>query len=159
MTDEQAGFDDILDEARRLLAGKESVEERLVALCRLLRRRVDHYHWVGFYVADPPRRELRLGPYVGDPTEHVTIPYGRGVCGQVAESGTPMIVQDVQGEDNYLCCSPSVRSEIVVPIFLGGALLAEIDIDSHDESPFTDGDLRFLGLVGALAAPLLGRAD
>ena len=152
-------FEEIAEEARLLLAGEGAAEERLAELCLLLRRRVDHYHWVGFYVADPDRRLLRLGPFRGDPTEHVEIPYGGGVCGQVAETEEAMIVQDVQGEDNYLCCSPDVRSEIVVPVFANGRFVAEIDIDSHDEAPFTDEDRRFLEEIGRIAAPVIQLLD
>jgi GAF domain-containing protein len=125
----------------RILEAPSPRDAKLKAICYLLRRKVPHFHWVGFYLVDPDSpRELVLGPYEGDPTEHVRIPFGSGICGQVAESEETMIVQDVAAESNYLSCSIDVRSEIVVPILADGRFVAQLDIDSHDVSPFTDAD-------------------
>lgn len=121
----------------------------LRAVCELLHAAVDHYDWVGFYLADPANRTLTLGPFVGDPTEHVRIPYGRGICGQAAESGRTFVVQDVRAEGNYLACSPRVRSEIVVSVVKDGRFVAELDIDSHVLSPFTTAEVAMLEQVAA----------
>lgn len=139
-----------IDEAVAKARGRD---EKLGALCRALGQ-VAHYDWVGFYIADPARRELLLGPYVGEPTEHVRIPYGRGICGRSAETLETLVVQDVGKETNYLSCSSRVRSEIVIPVFKGGVLVAELDIDSHSLNPFTEEDRKFLEEVGALAGTL-----
>ncbi|HEY3388062.1 MAG TPA: GAF domain-containing protein, partial [Prolixibacteraceae bacterium] len=75
------------------------------------------------------------------------IPVGKGVCGQVAENKKLKIVQDVSQEGNYIACSIDVQSEIVVPILKGDKFVAEIDIDSHSPSPFTNDDEEFLTSV------------
>ena len=98
----------------------------------MLKGKVEHYDWVGFYLVDETAaHQLVLGPFVGDLTDHVEIAFGQGVCGQAAEIGQTFVVQDVMAETNYLSCSDSVKSEIVVPIFKDGHLVGELDIDSH----------------------------
>ena len=113
---------------------------------------MEHYDWVGFYLAEG--RELVLGPFVGAPTEHVRIAFGHGVCGQVAESGETLVVPDVAAEANYLSCGSAVRSEVVVPIFADGEFVAQLDIDSHTRDPFSQGEVEFLQRLSARLALL-----
>lgn len=146
-------FAALLDEVRTILARPLPFDERCLELCRLLAGRVPHYAWVGFYwVAPDEEQMLILGPYVGEPTEHTRIPFGKGICGQAAVTLDTFVIQDVSQETNYLSCSPSVRSEIVVPIMREGVFLGELDIDSHHLAPFTDADRAFLEEVAALVA-------
>jgi len=126
------------------LSRNDEIENILQNICDLLRVEVEHYNWVGFYLADENEKALHLGPYSGEPTEHVRIPYGRGICGQAVVRGDTFIVQDVSKETNYLSCSPKVKSEIVVPIYKDGKIVGEIDIDSLYLSPFTEDDRKFL---------------
>ncbi len=127
----------------------------LKEICVLLAESFPRFNWVGFYLVDPPgSRELVLGPFVGEPTEHVRIPFGRGVCGQAAERRAPIIVQDVTQESNYLSCSVNVQSEIVLPVMKGDDLFGELDIDSHTKAAFTKADTLFLSRVCGLAADL-----
>jgi len=114
---------------------------------KLLDKHVPYYNWTGFYLMDEEGM-LVLGPYVGEPTEHVRIPVGRGICGQAAEKKVTFVVQDVTQESNYLSCSPLTKSEIVVPIFKNdGSVFGEIDIDSHYVAPFDERDQKFLEWV------------
>lgn len=125
----------------------------LQLVCDLLHREVPHYDWFGFYIAVPEERMLVLGPYQGASTDHVRIPYGRGICGQAAERRDTFVVDDVSAQDNYLACSIHVRSEIVVPVFADGEVIAEIDIDSHEVGAFSIEDRRFLEKLAVLVAP------
>ena len=123
-------------------------KEPLLEICKLLNENFPHYNWVGFYLVNPDKKkELVLGPYVGEPTEHTNIPFGKGICGQVAESKNTFVIQDVSQEDNYLSCSPSVKSEIVVPILKNAEFVAQLDIDSHKLNPFSTEDVKFLEQV------------
>lgn len=145
----------LLAEIEAALAGASDREAALAAVCRLLATRRPGYDWVGFYLVDPARpRELVLGPFVGEPTEHTRIPFGRGICGQVAERGETMVVADVTAEANYLACSLAVRSEIVVPILAGGRFVAQLDIDSHAPGRFGAADRALCEAICARLAPL-----
>ena len=59
------------------------------------------------------------------------------------------MVPDVQAQDNYIACSISVKSEIVVPLFVNGKNIGQIDIDSSVIDPFSEADERFLEFVNA----------
>lgn len=131
-----------------ILANKQqSVNERLLSLCELLETNIEYYNWVGFYFRNGDKEELILGPYVGAPTDHTLIPFGKGICGQVAVSNKNFVVPDVSAQDNYIACSITVKAEIVVPIFVNGKNIGQIDIDSNTLNPFTKDDERFLEFV------------
>ena len=88
-------------------------------------------------------------------TDHTIIPFGKGICGQVAVSNQNFVVPDVSAQDNYIACSITVKSEIVVPIFVNGENIGQIDIDSKTIDPFTDADERFLEFVCENIATIL----
>ena len=130
-----------------VLEPKKTRDEKLLAICQLLTNSVSYYNWVGFYFANHETQTLHLGPYVGAPTDHTVIPFGKGICGQVAVSNSNFVVPDVSAQDNYIACSFTVKSEIVVPLFVNGINIGQIDIDSHELDPFSEADERFLEYV------------
>lgn len=136
------------------VSGK-SAEERLQELCNLLKSEVPYYNWVGFYFRNGSKEELKLGPYAGEPTDHTLIPFGKGICGQVALSNRNFVVPDVSAQDNYIACSINVKSEIVVPLFVNGVNIGQIDIDSEIPDPFSPEDERFLEYVNSEVAKIL----
>ncbi len=129
-------------------------EEKLLQICQLLESNIEYYTWVGFYFANHQTQTLHLGPYVGAPTDHTVIPFGKGICGQVAVSNQNFVVPDVQAQDNYIACSFTVKSEIVVPLFVNGENIGQMDIDSNVLDPFTEEDERFLEFVNSEIAKL-----
>ncbi|MEQ5790404.1 GAF domain-containing protein [Muricauda sp. NFXS6] len=133
----------------------KSIDTRLGEICELLRNNVDHYDWVGFYFKNGDKNELKLGPYAGAPTDHTIIPFGKGICGQVAVSNKNFVVPDVAAQDNYIACSITVKAEIVVPLFVNSENVGQIDIDSNTPDPFTEEDERFLEFVNQKVAEIL----
>lgn len=123
---------------------KHNTEEKLEKVCHLLDQEISYFNWTGFYFKNGDKDELKLGPYVGAPTDHTIIPYGKGICGQVVVSNETFVVPDVKEESNYLSCSIDTKAEIVVPIFKDGKNVGQIDIDSHTVDPFTDEDRELL---------------
>ncbi len=123
---------------------KMNTVEKLEKICHLLNQEIPYFNWVGFYFKNGDKDELVLGPYVGAATEHTIIPYGRGICGQVAISGQTLLVPDVRAEDNYLACSIETKAELVVPIFKNGKNIGQVDIDSHSINPFTQEDRQLM---------------
>ena len=135
----------LLDRIRDLAAASPSLESLQNAIVASLAQHLPHYSWTGFYMLDPADPEvLVLGPFVGAPTPHVRIPVSQGICGAAVASGETVIVDDVAADPRYLSCSIDTRSEIVVPIYVRGRVIGEIDIDSHDPAAFTDADRTFL---------------
>lgn len=133
----------------------QSVDQRLTAICELLKTSNDYYTWVGFYFAVPEKRELHLKAFAGIPTDHTVIPFGKGICGQVAESNQNFVVPDVAAQDNYIACSIHVKAEIVVPLFKDGVNIGQIDIDSNTPDPFSPKDEQFLSWVNSQVATIL----
>ncbi|MBT9187472.1 MULTISPECIES: GAF domain-containing protein [Zobellia] len=148
-------FNTLRTQASSILHSTETtVENRLQNLCELLKETVPHYDWVGFYFKNGNKEELKLGPYAGAPTDHTIIPFGKGICGQVAVSNQNFVVPDVKAQDNYIACSITVKAEIVVPLFINGENVGQIDIDSNTPDPFTEEDERFLEFINTEVAKI-----
>ncbi|MBC7129126.1 MAG: GAF domain-containing protein [Thermoplasmatales archaeon] len=146
-------FKELIEEIEGILSLPIDKNSKLERICILLKEKIHYYNWVGFYFAK--NGNLILGPFCGDETEHKIIPFGKGICGQVAESKNALIVQDITKEKNYLACSRKVKAEIVVPIIRDGEFLGEIDIDSHYISPFNSDDEEFLKEVCKIVAKII----
>ena len=137
-TAQLTSYDQLLSEAEAITKRDVTRDEKLFAVCELLADEISTFNWVGFYLPDPEgKNELVLGPFVGPSTNHTRIPYGRGICGQVALSHETFVSQNVHSEDNYLACSTDVQSEIVVPIMKEGDFVGQLDIDSNTKNSIT----------------------
>lgn len=148
-------FENLVPKVTEIVSNTKNIrDEKLLQICQLLEENVEYYNWVGFYFRNGNKEELILGPYVGAPTDHTVIPFGKGICGQVAVSNQNFVVPDVAAQDNYIACSFTVKSEIVIPLFVNGENIGQIDIDSNVLNPFTAADERFLEFVNAEVAKL-----
>ena len=153
-----ATFAQLLDQIKHQLENeKVEVKSGLKLICELLNKEVTTYDWVGFYFADFEKQLLHLKAYSGTPTEHTTIPFGKGICGQVALSNKPFLVPDVTQQENYIACSATVRSELVVPLFVEGKNIGQIDIDSETPDAFSVEDELFLASICELVAQTYGK--
>ncbi|AFU69051.1 GAF domain-containing protein [Psychroflexus torquis ATCC 700755] len=123
------------------------IDQRLTQVCSILQQEITTYDWVGFYFKNGDKRELILKAYAGEPTDHLIIPFGKGICGQVAESNQNFVVEDVAAQDNYIACSIYVKSEVVIPLFVDKQNIGQIDIDSHTKNAFSKEDEDFLTWV------------
>ncbi|MDA9028220.1 MAG: GAF domain-containing protein [Flavobacteriaceae bacterium] len=148
-------FDALKPKVTTLISNSSVINDTLLSICELLKETVSYYDWVGFYFRDGNTETLKLGPYAGAPTDHTTIPFGKGICGQVAVSNQNFVVPDVNAQDNYISCSINVKSEIVIPLFVDGENIGQIDIDSNTTDPFSEADERFLEFVCQSIATLL----
>ncbi len=116
------------------------------------------WDWSGIYLlAD---ETLVIGPFVGseEEPEHSRIAVGEGVCGTAVAEGKNQLVEDMRELDNYLACSLSTRSELVVQIRHDGRIVGQFDIDRDRVGAFTAEDEALLeelaGLVGPRVAAL-----
>ncbi len=119
-----------------------NASEFMGQIVALLHKSLLKYNWVGFYMIDKTEREpmLVLGPFKGSMTPHTRIPLNQGICGAAASSGKTVVVDDVNADSRYLACSVETKSEIVVPVFVKGQVVGELDIDSHFPAAFGDED-------------------
>jgi GAF domain-containing protein len=113
------------------------LERLLEEAMRGLHETDPRFHWTGIYELFEDDM-LRLGPFVGAPTDHVFIGVGNGVCGTAVAERRNMNVPDVREITNYLACSTETRSELVVLIRDGDTIYGQIDIDSHRVAAFDE---------------------
>jgi L-methionine (R)-S-oxide reductase len=130
-----------------IIDSSNTKENKLQAICDYLESEISYYDWVGFYFKNGDKEELKLAQFTGEPTEHIIIPFGKGICGQVAVSNENFVVQDISEQDNYISCGWKVKSEIVIPIFVNEENIGQIDIDSHTANVFTKEDENLLEFI------------
>ena len=138
----------IIRMVQRKLRPELSIEEIIGLLSS-----IPYFDWVGIYLLEGD--ELVLGPYKGPATPHTRIPLEMGVCGRVARTGRPSIVDDVLSDDDYLQCNESVKSEIVVPIKKDNRVIGVLDVDSQRPAAFNELDKGLLEEVASIVSRLL----
>jgi GAF domain-containing protein len=149
-------FNHLKPKIKTILANdRETAEQRMTEVCELLQSSIGYYDWVGFYFANEAEKTLHLKAFAGEPTEHTVIPFGKGICGQVAISNKNFVVSDIKAQNNYIACSMFVKAEIVIPLFKDGKNIGQIDIDSHNEDPFSVEDEHFLEWLNEEVAQIL----
>lgn len=138
-------------EIAAIIAGESSRIARYASAASVLAEAFsDRFFWTGFYLVDEAKRdELVVGPYQGT-LGCLRIPFGKGVCGAVAQSGQSLIVPDVHAFPGHIACDSRSNSEIVVPVFdRAGALAAVLDVDSTLFDAFDDIDRAGLEAISA----------
>jgi GAF domain-containing protein len=132
-------IDEVRKEVDELAQAAPTAIDLMQQMVRLLHERVLKYNWVGFYLLEPGAQPpmLVLGAFEGAMTPHTRIPLNQGICGAAASSGQTVVVDDVSKDPRYLACSLETKSEIVVPVFVHGWVVGELDIDSHFPAAFT----------------------
>jgi|SRR5436190_146912 len=129
--------DALLERLDGMAAAGATFEALLSAAVEGVHELDPRFHWTGIYELFPDD-VLRLGPFLGAPTDHVFIGVGHGVCGTAVAERRNMNIPDVTKISNYLACSTETRSELVVLIRSGEMIHAQIDIDSHQVAAFDD---------------------
>lgn len=132
-------IDEVRKEITELAQTLPSARELMRAMAKVLHERMLKYNWVGFYLLEPGAKPpmLVLGAFEGAMTPHTRIPLNQGICGAAASSGRTVVVDDVGKDPRYLACSLETKSEIVVPVFVHGKVVGELDVDSHFAAAFT----------------------
>ena len=132
-------IDEVRQEITELAQTLPSAQEFMRTMVKVLHERMLKYNWVGFYMLEPGANPpmLVLGAFEGAMTPHTRIPLNQGICGAAASSGQTVVVDDVGKDPRYLACSLETKSEIVVPVFVYGKVVGELDVDSHFAAAFT----------------------
>ena len=146
-------IDQLVKELERLVAEDAELSTILETAMRELHESNPRFDWTGIYELFPDG-VLRLGPFVGAPTDHVFIGVGNGVCGTAVAEKRNINVPDVREVQNSLACSADTRSELVVLIKVGERIVGQIDIDSHSVDAFDEKTVRDVERV----AEVLSRA-
>lgn len=125
----------------RVIQGQPQHEPDALALISnataIMAAYLDDINWIGFYILR--NNELVLGPFQGKPACS-RIKVGEGVCGTCVKDAKTMLVKDVDEFDGHIACDSASRSEVVVPIFRNGQVIAVLDCDSPSLDRFSIAD-------------------
>ena len=136
----------LLEQARALMHGETDRIANAANLSALLFNALPDLNWAGFYFFDG--RELVVGPFQGLPA-CVRNPHDKGVCGAAASTGETQRVEDVDAFPGHIACDSASRSEVVVPLYRGDALVGVLDIDSPRVGRFDADDQAGLEAIAA----------
>ena len=136
----------LLEQARALMHGESDRIANAANLSALLFNAVPELNWAGFYFFDG--RELVVGPFQGLPA-CVRIPLDKGVCGAAARSGATQRIEDVEAFPGHIACDSASRSELVVPLHRGDALVGVLDLDSPRVGRFDADDQAGIEAIAA----------
>ena len=140
--------------AAALTEGERDAIANMANVAALIWQYLPNLNWAGFYrVVDG---ELVLGPFIGKPA-CIRISFGQGVCGAAAASGVTQLVADVHAFPGHIACDAASASELVVPIIVGGQVIAVIDLDSPAKARFDADDAAGIeALARAIASAISG---
>ncbi len=131
----------LCEQLRALTEGVPHVISNLANASALLYQTLPDLNWAGFYLYE--HEKLILGPFQGR-TACIEIPIGKGVCGTAAQKGETVVVEDVHAFPGHIACDSASKSEIVVPLYVRGALFGVLDIDSPVLARFSEADFEGL---------------
>ncbi|MEO0910138.1 MAG: GAF domain-containing protein [Pseudomonadota bacterium] len=128
-----------------LTAGETDAIAKMATIACELYHNLEGFDWVGFYRVVEPEL-LKIGPYQGG---HgcLVIPFDKGVCGACARDEEVQIVDDVNAFSGHIACSSSTQSEIVLPVYEDGKLIAVLDVDSDKPADFNETDKDALNAI------------
>lgn len=141
-TEKRAVYQELLPQIQAVISHEEDMTANMANICAMLKTTFA-WLWVGFYRVDSNAKQLVLGPFQG-PLACTRIPYGKGVCGEVWANGQAQRVDDVNKHPNHIACSSLSRSEIVLPLYNKGKVIAVLDIDSEKIADFDETDEKHL---------------
>ena len=141
MTKEKAEtYQSLIPQIEAMVDGETDMIAKMANVAAALHQTFGFW-WTGFYRV--VGNELVLGPFQG-PVACMHIPFGRGVCGTAWQRQETVIVPDVHAFAGHIACSSESNSEIVVPLFRDGQVIAVLDIDSAEYNTFDETDKVFL---------------
>ncbi|HDR1239738.1 TPA: GAF domain-containing protein [Pasteurella multocida] len=137
----------LLKQLEQILEPETYIISRMANTSAFLYQHMLELNWVGFYLVKDG--VLKVGPFQGK-VACSDIGFGKGVCGYTWQTGTTTVVDDVHQFAGHIACDSASQSEVVVPIFQGGEMIAELDVDSPRLARFSAEDVAFLENCAAL---------
>ena len=139
-TSKQDQYENLIPQLEALISGETDIIANLANVSAALKQTF-HFFWIGFYIVK--QDQLVLGPFQGT-IACTRIRYGKGVCGTAWKEQNTIIVPDVDQFPGHIACDSASRSEIVVPIFQNGVVVAVLDVDSEYLANFDETDKKYL---------------
>ncbi|MGO4894271.1 GAF domain-containing protein [Flavobacterium sp. W21_SRS_FM6] len=149
----QQQYAELAQQAASLVADESDMIANMANISALLYWALDDVNWAGFYLMKD--EQLVLGPFHGKPA-CIRIPIGKGVCGTAVSEKKVQLVHDVHEFSGHIACDAASNSEVVLPVYRNGAVVAVLDIDSPLIGRFDLADVEGLQrIVNSLEASML----
>lgn len=143
---EAARAEDVITFVEAIVAGEPNINANMANLAALLYQFLPDVNWVGFYIHESASGDWVLGPFSGKPA-CTRIRVGRGVVGKGLESGYSLVVEDVAAFPGHIACDAQSKSEVVVPVYFNGQVVAGLDVDSPLVGRFQPPEVELLEVV------------
>ncbi len=109
------------------------------------------YPHVGIFLLDPDTQELYIGYQVGYPPEVSQIRLsltGPGITVAAANSGRPVVCNDVRQDDGYVEGLPGIGSELAVPLIGRAGLIGVLNLETTHLNAFGPDDVELFTALG-----------
>ena len=148
-----ARYERLFEQLRDLIEDKSpSLQAAMATICAVLHAKMQHHFWTGFYFVKS-EDELHVGPYQGPAACQILT--GQGVCLHATRTREPIVVPDVEAFPDHIACDSRSKSEIAIPLFKNGNVVAVLDIDSSELNQFSEADIEPLSKILGLLKPFL----
>lgn len=137
----------LLKQLEQILSSETYLISRMANTSAFIYENMPDLNWVGFYIVKDG--VLKVGPFQGK-VACSDISFGNGVCGYTWKMGKTTVVDDVHQFEGHIACDSASQSEVVVPIFKNGEIIAELDVDSPCLARFSAQDVEFLEKCASL---------
>lgn len=137
-----------INEVSRKISSIVNLDELLAYVGNLLRQAF-HFHNVNIFLFEPSSGKLLLKTLHFSGQKNV-IPVGvplemdeQGIIGKAAKSGEYVLVNDLSAEPNFKKAEggSETKSELAVPVKMGGRVLGVLDIESTEVDGFDEADV------------------
>ena len=139
-------YQSLIPQIAALVEGEPDLIANLANICAALKEQFKWF-WTGFYLVK--NNQLVLGPFQG-PVACTRIAFGKGVCGSAWQQQKTLIVPNVDEFPGHIACSSLSKSEIVIPVFNNGEVVAVLDVDSEFLNQFDETDAQYLEQIVSL---------
>jgi GAF domain-containing protein len=137
--------DELLREVQSLATSAADPKTVMQRVSDHLHAAVPRFNNIVFRVVeDSEPGVLLLGPYAGSFQPRLRLPVGQGLCGAAAQERKTIVVDNVAADVRYVAGSSMVKSEMAVPIFIGGRLAGAMDVQSYFVDTFNPKEREFV---------------
>ncbi|WOH39535.1 GAF domain-containing protein [Thalassotalea fonticola] len=137
-------YQSMLGQVEAIISDENDMIANMANISAILFNAFDDVNWAGFYRLN--KNELVLGPFQGQ-VACIRIPVGRGVCGTAVSEQRIQLVADVHQFEGHIACDAASNSEVVIPIYHQGNVIAVLDIDSVTKGYFDQEDAQGLQAI------------
>lgn len=136
-----------------------SVQEKILSWTNLL---INDASMTVLGVIDTERKDVYAYAASGKPVDekyHRRVVIGEGVVGRVAQTGKPILLNDVTKFPGYKPLRDDIKSELAIPIIIDGEVKGILDINHPKINAFTGIDIELASAIARLSGLAFKNAE